>query len=266
MKERIIKGIEEGLVELKVLGLNIFKKITYVFVAGVYIVCWMLDSFYNISGKFYKKINKRLQKILFYLILILAVSQMVGLYKEIMSIKLVNELVEKVSTQLVDQVKAVEIVEEIKEVTEDAKTKENASNEKLNANVQVELVETKTCTYDSVSCEIKEVAERYGIDYKLAVAIAKWETGNYTSNAFTNKNNVGGLMYWNGNKSVLQSFNSVGAGIEAFVSNLKRNYYDLGLDTVEEIQKKYAPVGAFNDPNNLNSNWVNGVKNIYNSL
>lgn len=132
--------------------------------------------------------------------------------------------------------------------------------------MQVEVVETKTCTYDSISCEIKEVAERYGIDYKLAIAIAKWETGNYTSNAFVNKNNVGGLMYWDGNKSVLQSFNSVGAGIEAFVSNLKRNYYDLGLDTVEEIQKKYAPVGAFNDPNNLNSNWVNGVKNIYNSL
>lgn len=266
MKERIIKGIEEGLVELKVLGLNILKKITYVFVAGAYIVCWMLDSFYNISGKFYKRINKRLQKILFYLILILAVSQMVGLYKEIMSIKLVNELVEKVSTQLVDQVKAVEIVEEIKEVTEDAKVKENVSNEKLNANVQVEVVETKTCTYDSISCEIKEVAEKYGIDYKLAIAIAKWETGNYTSNAFVNKNNVGGLMRWDGTKSVLQSFNSVGAGIEAFVSNLKLNYYDLGLDTVEEIQKKYAPVGVANDPNNLNSNWVNGVKNIYNSL
>lgn len=265
MKERIIKGIEEGLTELKVLGLNIFKKVTYVFVAGAYIVCWMLDSFYNISGKFYKRINKRLQKILFYLILILAVSQMVGLYKEIMSIKLVNELVEKVSTQLVDQVKAVEIVEEIKEVAEDTKIKENASNEKLNANVQVEVVET-TCTYDSISCEIKEVAERYGIDYKLAIAIAKWETGNYTSNAFVNKNNVGGLMYWNGTKSVLQSFNSVSAGIEAFISNLKHNYYDLGLDTIEEIQKKYAPVGVANDPNNLNSNWVNGVKNIYYSL
>ena len=267
MKERILKGLNEGLKELKSLGVDILNKLLYVAVATLYIVCWALDSFYNFVAYFYKNINKRLQKVLFYLILILAIAQMIGLYREIMSIKLVNELVEKVSTQLVDQVKAVEIAEEIKEVTEDAKVKENASNEKLNANVQVEAVETKACTYDSISCEIKEVAERYGIDYKLAIAIAKAESGaDYTGENVVMDNNVGGLDYWDGAYSRRQKFNTLSEGIEAYISNLKRLYIDKGLDTIEEIQPKYCPIGASNDPNNKNVYWLGNVTAYYNEL
>ena len=61
-------------------------------------------------------------------------------------------------------------------------------------------------------------------------------------------------------------YNSLDEGIEAFVSNLKRNYFDIGLDTLEKIQPKYCPVGAENDPNNLNQHWLGGVTQIYNSL
>lgn len=35
---------------------------------------------------------------------------------------------------------------------------------------------------------------------------------------------------------------------------------------IEQIQKKYCPIGADNDPLNLNSNWLSGVKYFYESL
>ncbi len=61
----------------------------------------------------------------------------------------------------------------------------------------------------------------------------------------------------------LMSFSSLEEGIDKMASNLKRNYIDKGLTTIEQIQKKYAPVGAANDPNGLNKNWINGVNKYY---
>ena len=60
------------------------------------------------------------------------------------------------------------------------------------------------------ACKIKKKAEEYNIDWKMAVAISKWETGNFTSSLYHNKNNVGGL-YCNG----FISYNSLDEGIEA---------------------------------------------------
>ncbi|WP_271751749.1 glucosaminidase domain-containing protein [Cohnella sp. JJ-181] len=105
-------------------------------------------------------------------------------------------------------------------------------------------------------------AKKYGIDANMLAAIAMHETGNGTSNAVKNKYNVGGMMGKNG----LMSFGSLEEGINAMASNLKRLYYDQGLTTIEQIQKKYAPVGASNDPTGLNKNWVNGVSKFYQML
>ncbi|OMC79608.1 hypothetical protein BSK62_13085 [Paenibacillus odorifer] len=104
--------------------------------------------------------------------------------------------------------------------------------------------------------------KKYGIDPALLAAIAIHETGNGTSSAVKNKNNVGGMMGSNG----LMTFSSLQEGIDKMASNLKRNYIDKGLTTIEQIQKKYAPLGAGNDPTNLNSHWVNGVTKYYKSL
>lgn len=93
-------------------------------------------------------------------------------------------------------------------------------------------------------------------------AIAIHETGNGTSNAAKKKNNVGGMMGKNG----LMTFNSLEEGIDKMASNLKRNYIDKGLTSIEQIQKKYAPIGASNDPTGLNNHWVKGVSKYYNML
>lgn len=88
------------------------------------------------------------------------------------------------------------------------------------------------------------------------------ETGNGTSSAANSKFNVGGMMGKNG----LMKFGSIAEGIDAMASNLKRLYYDKGLTTIEQIQRKYAPVGAANDPNGLNKNWISGVSKYYSML
>ena len=162
-----------------------------------------------------------------------------------------------INTYAAEEEPVVAYKEEVKEEEPVEETSQESTSE--------EVIEY-TCYLDEVSCKIKQIAEQYEIDWKMAVAIAKHETGNYTSYAFNTLNNVGGLMYWNGTKSALQSFNSLEKGIEKFVSNLKYNYYNKGLDTIEEIQKKYAPVGAANDPNGLNNYWVSGVTRYYYSL
>ncbi|WP_410512042.1 glucosaminidase domain-containing protein [Paenibacillus sp. BR2-3] len=100
---------------------------------------------------------------------------------------------------------------------------------------------------------------KYGIDPALLAAIAIHETGNGTSNAVKSKNNVGGMMGKNG----LMTFSSLAEGIDKMASNLKRNYFDQGLNTIPSIQKKYAPNGAANDPTGLNNHWVSGVTKYY---
>lgn len=138
------------------------------------------------------------------------------------------------------------------------KTQKNAELESLE---KIEELSNE-CTLDEVSCKIKEVAENYGVDWRLAIAISMHETGKYTSVAFNDNNNVGG-NFRNGS---LMVFEDLDKGIDFFISNLKNNYIDMGLDTIEEISVKYAPIGADNDPNNLNQHWVPGVTRYYKEL
>ena len=102
-----------------------------------------------------------------------------------------------------------------------------------------------------------EVGHSYGINPAFMAAIAMSETGG-NSAWLNNYNNVGGFIY-NGP----MKFNSIEDSIRYMGSVLTRLYINDGLYTVEAIHSRYSPVGATNDPNNFNSNWV---KNVYNYL
>lgn len=93
----------------------------------------------------------------------------------------------------------------------------------------------------------------YGVDYNLALAIAKLETGNFTSDVYINKHNVGGLT----NGSEYKTFSSVTEGVFEMVRNLKVNYINKGLTTPEEINPKYCPT---------DSSWASKVRQIMESL
>ena len=152
---------------------------------------------------------------------------------------------------------------ENKEVIQIDQEEEKSLKSQKNAELEdLEKIEelSNDCTLDEVSCKIKKAAQDYGVDWKLAVAISMHETGKYTSVAFNELNNVGG-NFRNGS---LMVFEDLDKGIDFFISNLKNNYIDMGLDTIELIQPKYCPIGI-ND-NGDNKYWVSGVTRYYKEL
>ena len=104
--------------------------------------------------------------------------------------------------------------------------------------------------------------KKYDIDPNLLSAIAIHETGNGSSRAANEKNNVAGMMGKNG----LRSYGSVEESIYDMARNLRQNYLNQGKTSVAEIGAKYAPVGAANDPTGLNNHWTTGVSRQLNKL
>ncbi|MGF6376880.1 hypothetical protein M2140_001958 [Clostridiales Family XIII bacterium PM5-7] len=92
----------------------------------------------------------------------------------------------------------------------------------------------------TVQEQIELKCYEYGIDPEIPLAIAKLETGHFTSKAFLQHNNVGGLSV----NDVPLAYDTVAQGVNAFVSNLANNYFDQGLNTVEKIANKYCPPNA----------------------
>lgn len=108
----------------------------------------------------------------------------------------------------------------------------------------------------------QEAGERYQIKPALLAAISMHETGNGTSNAARFKFNVAGMMGKNG----LKSYASIRESIFDMARNLRENYLDKGKTTIAQIGAKYAPIGANNDPNQLNNHWVRGVQQFFDTL
>ncbi|HHX0029776.1 CHAP domain-containing protein [Staphylococcus aureus] len=112
--------------------------------------------------------------------------------------------------------------------------------------------------------DIVKIAEQEKVPPRLFLAIiaseSEWGKG---ANA-TKQNNPLSVM---GNKSIEDSkFNTIDEGLKAGAKNLYDVYIKEGLDTPEKIGPKYAPIGASNDPTDLNSNWVPTVKKIMESI
>ena len=156
-----------------------------------------------------------------------------------------------------DLIKSAEVSENVALV----QTYQEEENEPQKQN-KVEITKEYECTLDKVSCKIKKVAQDYGVDWRLAIAISIHETGNYTSYLFENQNNVGGM--WNGAKEEFYSYDTLEDGIDAYISNLKYNYIDVGLTTIEEIGNIYCPIGI-ND-NGDNKYWTPKVTKYYKEL
>lgn len=97
---------------------------------------------------------------------------------------------------------------------------------------------------------------RWRVDPLLLVAIAGHES-RFGKSAYRPYNAWG----WGG-----ITFSSWAEGIEAVAKGLRTNYLDQGLTTISEIGAKYAPIGASNDPTNLNQHWTSGVGRFYAEL
>ena len=133
--------------------------------------------------------------------------------------------------------------------------------------VVVEKETTKTPNFTrQVEKDIYNKSIELGLTEKqamLMIAISRHETGAWTSKAFKEKNNFGGIMWKNATE--IKPFDSYESGLDYYVKHLRNNYLNKGLTTIEKIGAIYCPVGAVNDPNGLNKYWVGGVTNFYNS-
>lgn len=99
-------------------------------------------------------------------------------------------------------------------------------------------------TLSGYGYEFAELSLEYGVDPYVALAIVLHETGCYYGECSTlarECNNIGGMK---GNPGCgggsYQRFSTLEEGMEAFIKNLSKNYYQVGLTTVEQIGKKYA--------------------------
>lgn len=253
----------------------LFKQFKYLLVGFIFSTALLLDINYNFMKKRFKTKSECMQEFIIYVMLALSIYAINDLLpkKEISNLSTnLKKVVIKANALTKDKVNKKEDKQEIELVEIEPEEVE----EKIEV-IEVEDVEKvdttfNGCNMDYTSCKIKEVAISYKIDWKLSIAIARHEcgfkNGEYLSNAYKEKNNVGGMMYYDSStkSSKLMRFETIDSGINAYVSNLKRNYFDLGLDTIEEIQPKYAPVGAANDPYGLNNVWKIGVKSYLSQL
>lgn len=84
----------------------------------------------------------------------------------------------------------------------------------------------------AIACDI------YDVPYDIVLAIARLETGWFSSDAYIYGNNPGGMSV----NEVPITYSSLDEGVEAMVSNLAKNYFGIGLTTPEEIGSKYCPI------------------------
>lgn len=104
----------------------------------------------------------------------------------------------------------------------------------------------------------------HNIDPAFLMAISAHETGQWTSNAFLNRNNAMGVSNAAGVVNQTSHADSIHrmagslAGAPGFAG-----YYN-NAQTIGDVGRIYAPVGAGNDPNNQNQYWASGVSGYYN--
>ena len=222
IKKLSVKGILKKLVKI------IIRNSIYLVVGFSYAIYLLIRAFDNLISRFFMRLPRIMKVTIIYLLVFNFGFDFYSIFEDTKPIKEVVAVASKVETQ------------------------------NIPVNIFVEEPKEEICIFDSTSCKIVENAKKIGLNEEqilISIAISKWETGNYKSSAFKNKNNVGGMMCSSG----LISYNSLEDGINAFLKNLKNNYFDIGLDTLEKIQPKYCPIGASNDPNGLNQYWLKGT-------
>ncbi|CAM4200840.1 glucosaminidase domain-containing protein [Paenibacillus alkaliterrae] len=104
---------------------------------------------------------------------------------------------------------------------------------------------------------ILEIEDEYGINAFFTIAVMKLESGNGKSKIAKLKNNLFGLNAIDGDQyNKAFSFKTKGDSVRRFGKLLAKHYVGKGLETIEQVAKKYCPA---------NSKWSGLVKNIMKS-
>ncbi|MFA6813942.1 MAG: hypothetical protein GX943_01215 [Candidatus Pacebacteria bacterium] len=102
--------------------------------------------------------------------------------------------------------------------------------------------------HDYYGQKLVEIADRHGLDFRLLPAIAMQESNLCrVTNSQAPNNCLGFGIHSRGTLD----FEDYAAGFERAARELKQNYIDQGLDTVDLIESKYTP--------SSNGSWANSV-------
>lgn len=234
LKSMILKLADKLLDLLKIYLKTLLRDSVCLIVGVLYIIYLIIKNFDNLVIKLFLKIPRYARATIIYLTIFVLIF-LIFQPNEVIVYK--NKIITK----------------EIEVIPEDmAKVEEQFMEEPIN-----------TCKLSEIECKIYNKAIEQGLTNEQAyiiLSISKHETGRWTSNAFINKHNLGGIMCSTG----IKQYNTLDEGIEAFVNLLKNRYFAQGLDTIEKIQPVYCPVGAANDPKGLNKYWLSTVTQFYN--
>lgn len=225
---------------LKWLIKTTIKTIVYLIIGIMTIVYKLMKLFNKLIAKCFNKLPRLLKVSIVYGLVGLATIGVISIVNPKVKVQTIvkNEIVEKVIAKEITETETTE-----KQVVEENKVID-LGNDNAN-NIYNKAIENGLTKDQAI----------------LIVSISRHETGNWTSKAFTENHNFGGIMTSKG----LKSYSTYEEGLDHFVNVLKNYYFDEGLTTIEQIGAKYCPVGAKNDPKGLNVNWVPSVTSIYNS-
>ncbi len=116
---------------------------------------------------------------------------------------------------------------------------------------------------------IAHTCEVFGnmIPKEIVLSIFLHESHIKTSTQYMDFNNGYGITGTSG--SLLTFSNREEATITAVMNHIYRYVIDENFNPTDsnflaQMQPIYAPIGALNDPNNLNQNWLTGVRHFYN--
>ena len=115
-------------------------------------------------------------------------------------------------------------------------------------------------------------AKANNLDPKLLIAIAMNESARGTSYAARTRNNLFGAFDPNainprtGARGYHKYYRNEDESIRDIARRLRTEYLDKGYTSIETIARKYAPVGAENDPTGLNGGWPEAVGKFYQQL
>ena len=248
-RKTIIKNLKLSIKEyIKSLPKKIAMNFVYMCVGVLYVCYLLIKHFDNTIAKIYMKLPRLARVCVVYVLII-------GFMFNFVDIKTTYSI----ENNVVSEAKEEEQTKETENIEIEDK-KEETREEKI-------IKEEYNCNLDETSCMIyyKAIEKGFSQDQAImTVAISMAECGRqFNSKNCIENNNYGGL--WNGKTQSFYKYSSKEEGINAFV-NLIAKYLERGQTTPEKIQPTYAPVGANNDPNNKNSNWLKNVKNIMTDL
>lgn len=227
---------------------GLIKNSVYLVSVINYAIYVVIRAINNLVVKLFNKLPRLIRVLIIYALISGNIFMIINLDKIV-----IVQKVQQVENQVIET------------ITENIETTEKVENKPIIEEQKTETKQDNTCKLKKdIECKIYNKGIEKGLTKEqslLLVAISKHETGKWTSKAFKEKHNFGGIM--SSSTGQLKVYKNQNEGLEGFVNLLKTKYFEKGLNTIEKIGAKYCPVGSKNDTG-VNKYWIPNVTQFYN--